>query len=259
MEELGPHARLDDASVVAPGAVPADQKTAWSALSGLLAGGLGDAPGLAGAPPGALAGLAVLDGDLGTRFRASAPAVPVGEALGEVVHAIAAERPLLMVLDDAQWSDADTLAALPALARDTAARPVLLLLGLSRGSPESERLDELRARLGRDLEGAVVRLGRFDAAALRELVRCALPRYDADDVERLTRRVERDTGGLPLLAVAMLEAVVAGFTPPTEAPAWPSRQPTLVDSLPGDLPPAVIGRSCLRVHAPPAPAQHVLG
>src|SRR3989441_33521 len=155
IEELVAHARLDDASVVATRAVPADQKTEWSALSGLLAGGLGDAPGLAGAP-----------------------------------------------------------------------------------------LDELRARLGRDLEGAVVRLGRFDAATLRELVRWALPRYEADAAERLTRRVECDTGGLPLLAVAMLEAVAAGFAPAPDAPAWPSRNRTLVDSLPGDLPPTIeIGRA----------------
>src|SRR2546427_9317077 len=201
----------------------------------------------------------MLDSDVQTRFRAAAPAIPIGEALGSAVHAIAAEQPLLVALDDVQWSDRATLATLPALARDTAARPVLLLLGLSRGSPDGERLDELRARLGRDLEAAVVRLGRFDAAALRELVGWALPRYDADDAERLTRRVERATGGLPLLAVAMLEAVVAGFTPPTEAPAWPSRQRTLVDSLPGDLPPAVIGGICLRFRALPAPAQHVLG
>src|SRR5207247_4401480 len=156
-------------------------------------GGLGDAPGLAGAPPGALAGLAMLDSDLQTRFRAAAPAIPIGEALGAAVGAIAAEQPLLIALDDVQWSDAATLAALPALARDTAARRVLLLLGVSRGSPESERLNELRARLGRDLEGAVVRVGRLDAAALGELVRWALPRYAADDAERLTRRVERDT------------------------------------------------------------------
>src|SRR6266516_4485456 len=259
IEELVAHARLDEASVATARAVPADQRTEWSALSGLLAGGLGDAPGLAGASPGALAGLAMLDRDLQTRFRAAAPAIPIGDALGAAVGAIAAEQPLLIALDDVQWSDAATLAALPALARDTAARAVLLLLGLSRGSPESERLDELRARLGRDLEGAVVRLGRFDAAALGELVRWALPRYDADDAERLTRRVERDTGGLPLLAVAMLEAVVGGFTPPTEAPAWPSRQRTLVDSLPSDLPPAVIGGICLRFRALPAPAQQVLG
>src|SRR3989449_9190946 len=130
IEELVAPARLDDASVATARAVPAEQKAEWSALAGLLAGGLGDAPGLAGAPPGALAGLAVLDGDLGARFRASAPAVSVGEALGEAVDAIAAERPLLMVLDDAQWSDEDTLAALPAPARDPPGRPVLLVLGL---------------------------------------------------------------------------------------------------------------------------------
>src|SRR3989441_8053457 len=259
IEELVAHARLDDASVATARVVPAEQKAEWSALSGLLAGGLGDAPGLAGAPPGALAGLAVLGSDLQTRFRAAAPAIPIGEALGAVVSAVAAERPLLIGLDDVQWSDRATLGTLPALARDTAARPVLLLLGLSRGSPESERLDELRARLGRDLEGAVVRLGPFRAAALRELVRWALPRYDADDAERLTRRVERDTGGLPLLAVAVAEAGGARFHPPTQAPAGPSRQRTLVDSLPGDLPPAVIGGVCPPFPALPAPAPPLFG
>jgi predicted ATPase len=175
------------------------------------------------------------------------------------VGAVAAERPLLIALDDAQWSDPATLAALPALARDTAARPVLLLLGVSRGSPEGERLDELRARLGRDLEGTVVRLGRFDAAALRELVRWALPRYDAGDAERLTRRVERDTGGLPLLVIAMLEAVAAGFTPAPDAPAWPSPSRTLVDSLPGDLPPTIVGVVCRRYRALSEAAQQALG
>ena len=262
IEELVAHARLDDASVATTRAVSAERNAEWSALSGLLAGGLGDAPGLAGAPPGALAGLAVLDGDLRTRFRAAAPATPaapIGEALGAAVGAIAAEQPLLIALDDVQWSDAATLAALPALARDTAARAVLLLLGLSRGSPDSERLDELRARLGRDLEGTVVRLGRFDAAAVRELVRWALPRYDADAAERLARRVERDTGGLPLLVVAMLEAVAAGFAPAPNAPAWPSPSRTLVDSLPGDLPPTIVGVVCRRYRALSEPAQQALG
>ncbi len=259
IEELVAHARLDESSVASARAVPADQKTEWSALSGLLAGGLSDAPGLAGAPPGALAALALLDGDVQTKFRVAAPAAPMGEALGAAVGAIAAEQPLLVALDDVQWSDTATLAALPALARDTAARPVLLLLGLSRGSPESERLDELRARLGRDLEGAVVRLGRFDATALRELVHWALPRYDADDAERLTRRVGRDTDGLPLLVVAMLEAVAAGFAPAPNAPAWPSPSRTLVDSLPGDLPPTIVGVVCRRYRALSEPAQQVLG
>ncbi len=259
IEELVAHARLDDATVATARAVPADQKAEWSTLSGLLAGGLGDAPGLAGAPPEALAGLAALDADVRTRFYAAAPASPTGEALRAAVGAVAAERPLLIALDDAQWSDAATLGSLPALARDTAARPVLLLLGISRGSPDSERLDELRARLSRDLGGTVVRLGRFDAAALGELVRWALPRYEPDEAERLTRRVERDTGGLPLLVVAMLEAVAAGFKPAPDAPAWPSPTRTLVDSLPGDLPPTIIGVVCQRYRALSEAGQQVLG
>jgi DNA-binding SARP family transcriptional activator len=262
-EELVAQARLHDATVVTTRAVPADQATRWSALTGLLAGGLGEAPGLAGAPPGALAGLAALDPDLRTKFGTAAAAIPTDDALRAAMRAVAAERPLLVALDDAQWCDVATLAALPALARDAAARPVFLLLGVSRGSPlpEGDRLDQLRARLGRDLEGAVVRLGPLDAVALQQLVRWALPHYGSEDVERLTRRVERDTAGIPLLAVGMLEAVAAGFAPPpaSHAPAWPSPKRTLVDSLPGELPPAVIGAVCLRFRALPEAAQQMLG
>src|SRR2546428_13566325 len=47
----------------------------------------------------------------------------------------------------------------------------------------------------------------------------------------------------------MLEAVAAGFTPASDAPAWPSPTRTLVDSLPGDLPPTIIGVVCRRYRA----------
>src|SRR5213593_3197965 len=102
IEELVAQVRLDDASVATARAVPAEQKAEWSALSGLLAGGLGDAPGLAGAPPGGLAALAALDGELRTRFGAAAPGVPLAEAFGAAVSAVAVERPLLIALDDVQ-------------------------------------------------------------------------------------------------------------------------------------------------------------
>src|SRR5207253_5148382 len=67
---------------------------------------------------------------------------------------------------------------------------------------------------------------------------CALPisAYRPEDADRLLRRVERDTAGIPLLAVAMLEAVAQGFQLQPEAPAWPAPQRTLIDSLPSDLP-----------------------
>src|SRR5439155_893937 len=155
--------------------------------------------------------------------------------------------------------DAATLESLPGLARDATRRPVLLLFGLARGAPESGRLDELRARVGRELEGEVIRLGRLDPVALRALVAWALPAYAAPDADRLARRLENDTAGLPLLAVAMLEAVASGYKLAPDAPAWPSPQRTLVDSLPNDLPPAVVGVVCLRFRQLPAAAQQLLG
>jgi len=259
IEELLARARLDEATVVATRAVPSDGSAPWGCLAGLLAGGLGDAPGLAGAPPEALAALRQFDPDLAGRYPPATPAASPGAALGAALRAVAAERPVFLAVDDAQWMDGQLLATLPTLARDATTRPILLLLGVARGSPGGERLDALRARVGRDLEGAVVRLERLDGNALRALVDWALPHYTASDAERIVRRLEADTAGIPLLAVAMLEAVVAGFAPSPEAGAWPSPKRTLVDSLPGDLPPAIIGVICQRFRDLPQPAQQVLG
>jgi DNA-binding SARP family transcriptional activator len=261
LEELLARARLDDATVIATRAVPADASTAWSGLAGLLAGGLADAPGITGAPPQALAAFAQIDPDLGARFPPGVSPLGSADALGAAIRAIAAERPVLLGLDDAQWLDAPMLASLPALARDAAAWPVLIVLGIARGSPATERLDTVRSQLGRGLEGTVIRLGRLDARSLRELVQWAFPHYKTDDTERLTRRLEGDTAGIPLLAVAMLEAVARGFALPSAAgaAAWPSPKRTLIDSLPGDLPPSVIGVICQRFRDLPEPAQHLLG
>jgi predicted ATPase len=180
-------------------------------------------------------------------------------AVSAAVSAAAEERPILLAMDDAQWLDPQTLALLPGLARDSARRPVMLALGVVRGAPDDSRFDEIRGRLRRDLQGAAVRLGRLDEAALRSLIAWALPQYRPDDAERLLRRLERDTAGIPLLAVAMLEAVAQGFQIQPDAPAWPAAQRTLVDSLPNALPPAVVGTICLRFRNLPTVAQQVLG
>lgn len=257
VDELVSRARLDEATVAATRAVPADEAQPWSGVTGLLAAGLAEAPGLTGAPAGALAALGTLYPDLAAR--PTGAALPVPDAVSAAVAAAAEERPVLLALDDVQWLDRDTLALLPGLARDLASRPVLLLLAAARGAPGDARLDELRARLGRDVEGETVRLGRLDSAALRELARWALPRYPDDQLERVTRRVERDSAGIPLLAVAMLAAVAQGFKLTSEAPTWPAPKHTLVDTLPGDLPAAAVGSVCLRFSKLEPAARDVLG
>src|SRR5437763_60351 len=259
IEELVARARLDDATVAVARAVAPDQEKEGSAGAGLLAAGLGDAPGLAGAPAGAPAAPGPLDPEVGARFVGPAPALLLADAVRAAVIAAAQERPTLLALDDAQWIDGATLETLPALTRDTARRPVLLAFGLARGAPGDRRFEALRASIGRDLEGEVIRLGRLDGTALGALVSWALPAYGPADVARLVRRLERDTAGIPLLAVAVLEAVAGGHKLAPEAPAWPSPKRTLVDSLPNDLPPAVVGVVCMRFRQLPAAAQQVLG
>src|SRR5205814_3107889 len=137
-EGLVAAARLDEPRAAAARAVPADREREWSAVAGLVATGLGDAPGLASAPAPALASLGALDPDLGTRFQRSRgePAMQIAQAFTAAVIAAAGERPLLLVVDDAQWLDALSLALLPALARDAAPHRVLLLLGVARGVPD---------------------------------------------------------------------------------------------------------------------------
>ncbi len=148
---------------------------------------------------------------------------------------------------------------MPGLARDVAGHAVLLVIGVTTGVPGAGRFDELRSRIGRDLAGTTIRLGSFDTDALRALVNWGLPRYDPPETDRLVRRLERDTAGIPLLAVSLVEAVAEGFRLSPESASWPAPKRTLVDTLPGDLPAAVVGAVCARFRRLPTPAQQVLG
>jgi DNA-binding SARP family transcriptional activator len=258
-DELLDHARLEDATVAACRAVPSDAGTPWSGLVGLLAGGLSAAPGLAGASPAALAALGTLDPDLAARVPPTGAVMEPSRAFAAAVRAAAEEQPVLLAIDDAQHLDGATADALPQLARDLAGQRVLIMLCMAVGPHRPDWVETLRSHLGRELRGDVIRLERLDAGALATLARWWLPRYDETEIARLVRRLERDTAGVPLLVTAVLEAVADGFRLSPDASAWPSERRTLVDSLPGDLPPAVIGAVCLQFRQLTDAAQLVLG
>jgi len=227
-EELAARACLDGAVVAAVRAVEADGSDRWSGVFGLARGGLLDAPGAAGAPPAMLA-----------QLRGTAPPESPGRALSEVLQAVADEQPLLVFLDDAQWLDRESLMTLAAAARDLTRLPVVLLLTAAPAPPRPE-LDELRVRVGRELHGTTVKLGPLGEAEVRELAHLALPGYAAEQLDRVTRRVFADSGGIALLAVALLGAVAAGLSLDENARAWPEPTQTLNDTLPGDLPDNVV-------------------
>ncbi len=245
-EELAARARLDGATVAAVRAVEADRSEAWSGVFGIARGGLLDAPGAAGAPPAALA-----------QLRAAAALASPRRALSELLQAVADERPVLLLLDDAHWLDRESLLALGAAVRDLARARVLVAITAARQPPCAE-LDELRTRIGREVDGAVLHLQPFGAEDVRELAQLALPTYQPAQLDRVTRRVLVDSAGIPLLVTALLTAVAAGLELREGARAWPEPNRTLNDTLPGELPDNVV--AAVRVNFPrlSANAQRVL-
>ncbi|MEE9246930.1 MAG: AAA family ATPase [Gemmatimonadota bacterium] len=241
-EEVVARARLDGATVGAVWAVEADMTEAWSGLLALGRSGLLDAPGIEAASPAALAAFASHVPELAQRFSAVTEGVapmPLGRSFSEVLEIIAGDQPTLLLIDDAQWVDRDSLLALGAVLRDCADVPVLVLLAAS-SHPPREELDDLRAHIGRELAGVAVRLGLLPVDALRELARWALPSYNAVELDRVTRRLVTDSAGFPLLAVEILHAVALGLDVGAIHSAWPEPFRTLDQTLPSDLPDAVV-------------------
>jgi DNA-binding SARP family transcriptional activator len=241
LDEMLARLRLDGASVATARAVEGDRGDPWSGVLALARGGLIDAAGVGGAPTAALSAFAALLTEWADRFPgARAPvAAPLARALVEAVRAAATEQPVVLAVDDAQWLDADSALSLGAMLRDLRDVPLTLVLVTAPYPPRPE-LDELRSRLGRDLDGGVVTLRRLDRAALRHLAERMLPGYDPISLDRVVRRVATDSGGLPLFAVELLRAVALGLDLGTIAGTWPEPLRTLEQSLPGDLPDAVV-------------------
>jgi len=239
-DELLARLRLDGMAVSAARAVASDRSESESGVVVLARGGLLDAAGIAGAPPDAIATLAGALPEWAERFPAAGSSrQPLARALTEVVRAAAGEQPVVLAVDDAQWLDDRSVGSLVSLLRDLAAAPVIVVLTLSPHVPRPD-LDDLRSRIGRDLGGAVVHVGPLTTAALGELARQLLPAYDAVQLDRVVRRVGADSACLPLLAVELLRAVALGLDLGTASCAWPEPQRTLDQSLPGDLPDAVV-------------------
>ncbi|MGH7579894.1 MAG: AAA family ATPase, partial [Gemmatimonadales bacterium] len=241
LEEMLARLRLDGVGIAAARVVEADRAEAWSGVLTIARGGLLDAPGIGAAPPESLAAFAALLPEWRERFRGVPPgdAQPLGRALVEVLRAAVEDQPLVLAIDDAQWLDPDSAATLGPVLRDLSAAPLTILLAVVPHPPRPE-LDELRSRLGRDLGGEVIRLRPLDRGALRSLAQRMLPGYEPVAIDRITRRVATDSAGMPLLAVELLRAVALGLDLGTISEAWPEPLRTLDQTLPGELPDAVV-------------------
>ena len=241
LEELLGRLRLDGAVVAVARAVGADREQPWSGVRALARGGLLEARGLGAAPASALAGFAGELPEWGERFGGASSAAPwpPGRALGELLRSAAEEQPVFLAVDDADYLDRDSLLALEAVLRDLPRAPIGVVLTMSSHSQQPE-IDRLRARLGRDLAGVSITVGALAIGDLRELARRILPTFDDVEIDRVARRVGTDSAGIPLLAVELLRAVALGLDLNAVSGAWPEPFRTLDQSLPGDLPAAVV-------------------
>src|SRR2546426_12441523 len=104
------------------------------------------------------------------------------------------DLPVLVLVDDAQWVDRESLLALGAVARDLTPAPLFFLFTITAQPPRAE-LDALRVRIGRELLGAAVRLESLSGDALRALARWALPGYNDVELDRVARRAATDSAG----------------------------------------------------------------
>ena len=241
LEEMASRAILSGGAVTLMRAVEGDLEDEGSGWRGLARGGLLDAPGIPGAAPEALAAFAAVLPEWGERFRSASnvSALEPARAFPAIVSAATSEGPLLLVVDDAQWADRASLLGLLGLLRDLPGVPLCLVLATTPHPPRAE-LDELRHRLGTGVPGIGLTLGPLDGDALRQLAHWALPAYDPAALERVARRVASDSAGIPFLAVELLSAVAQGLDLKVGTAAWPAPSRTLTQSLPTDLPDAVV-------------------
>ncbi len=241
-EELATRAALDGAVVIATRAVPADLEQPASGMLGLARGGLIDVPGVAGANPAALITLAAHASEWAERFppkNSAASTWTLGAAISEVLRVTTAEQPHVLICDDAQWIDAASYQMIEQLARDLARAPLLLVLAAT-PEPAPPKLAELRARIGRDIPGAAISLGKLDHEAILQLITWALPAYKGEATDRLARRIAADSGGLPLLAIEICHAMAQGLDLESTNGAWPHPLRTLDSTFPGDLPDTIV-------------------
>lgn len=228
-----------------------DHDARWSLLRSLLHGGLAGAPGLPAARPEALAVLAWLAPELGTRVAPREPrdVADVAAALTAALAAVADEKPLVVAIDDAHWADGPSLAALhAAIGALRATRLVFVVTAaIGVGAPPFE-LQQLLADVQRGLPGVAVRLDPLGDEDLLALVTAWATWCDEDTKRRrLTRRLAFETGGNPLFAVTLLGALERATRLRDDLSTWPPKDSTITTPLPFSVPDVVRHAVELRV------------
>lgn len=182
------------------------------------------------------------DADVDAEARVAAGAAPVegrvlGTAVRTVLAALAAEQPVLVAVDDVQWADAASLAALTYAIRRLAGSQVALLL--ARRVPQALPFDPVEV-MASD-RWTVIEVGAMPLGSINELLRER--GWQAPSRATLVR-IHQASGGNPLFALEIARVLATRGEPPAGEPL----------PVPADM------RELLRerLAATPEPARQVL-
>jgi DNA-binding SARP family transcriptional activator len=132
-------------------------------------------------------------------------------AVTDLVAAVAKERPLLLVLDDLQWADDDTLLLVRHLLRRAGDAPVLVMaISRDHDLEPGHALADVVHSLDRDGWVRRLPLRGLDVAEVRELLAHL---HGPGDHARAARRLTAETAGNPFLVTELARAGGAADTP----------------------------------------------
>jgi DNA-binding SARP family transcriptional activator len=241
---------LGGATVASARILERDHDAPWSTLRVLMRGGLLDAPGLAATDHVGLRVLAGLVPELAARIEPldARDVAQVADALGSLLRAVAEQEPVALLVDDAQWADGSTLAALRAVWSHEREASLALVITVEADDDLSAELQSLIGGIGREVPGAQVRLEPLTVDELVALVEAMAP-WCTEHAERkrLARRVARESGGNPFLAVTLLRDIGHAAPLHDEPAAWPPSGATYDATLPVNIPAAVRNAVAARV------------
>jgi DNA-binding SARP family transcriptional activator/DNA-binding CsgD family transcriptional regulator len=170
------------------------------------------------ADPDALAGAAATARVV---FASPEEGAPTGDASFAALHGLywlalnlAAERPLLLEVDDLQWCDRPSLRFLAYLVRRLEGQPVLVTASVRTGDPPTDAA--LLAEIANDPATAHVRPGPLSEDAVGQLV---AKRLGAEPDRLFREACHRTTGGNPLLVRQLLNALETESVKPDAAHA----------------------------------------
>lgn len=142
-------------------------------------------------------GLRVPPAPLGREARRPDPIV-VGAALLEAITEVAADRPLVLVLDDAQWADAASIDAVGYALRRLRKQPILTVIARRETSAALTPFD----RMCQDERGEQIHLTGFSPEHVRQLVKV---RRGVVLGERAVTRLHGPSGGNPLAITSLID------------------------------------------------------